>query len=240
MGKYTKLNFLRELLPRRCERGRHRTPFWPFRWWARHGSDIVLDCLYGVDTGPGVSAEKRGGNGGNHCSYAYDPAPWWTLSRSLRLAQLRAENFNFVDIGCGKGRVLLSALAFPFTRVVGVELSPELHKIAEQNIASARFITRRCSSVQMICGDAAAFMIPEGPNIIFFYNPFPLDIMESVLDNVLQRYSGVSRPVYLIFYGCSAIIGGINGFLALNTNGHARRLVSTTVGHRTVNIFELP
>ena len=212
MRKYIKFNFLRELLLQRYKTGRHRTPFWRFRWWAKHGWDIIWDCLYRVDTGPGISGEKRGSNGGNHCSYAYDPAPWWTLSRSLRLAQLRAENFNFVDIGCGKGRVLLSALAFPFTRVVGVELSPELHKIAEQNLASARFITRRCSSVQMICGDATGFTIPEGPNIIFFYNPFPLDIMESVLDNVLQCCSGASCPVYLIFYGCSAIIGGSTAF----------------------------
>jgi hypothetical protein len=92
----------------------------------------------------------------------------------------------------------------------------------------------------MICGDATAFTIPEGPNIIFFYNPFPLDIMESVLGNVVQGYSGASCPIYLIFYGCSAIIEGINGFLSLNTDGHALRVVSTTVGHRTVNIFELP
>src|SRR5713101_6823082 len=110
-------------------------------WWMSRGSGLVLDWLHKVDTGPGVPAgnpDKAGTDLGT--PYSYDPAPWRTLSRSLRLASLEAERFTFVDIGCGKGRILLSALALPFRRIVGVEFSPVLCRIAEKNVASARFI----------------------------------------------------------------------------------------------------
>jgi hypothetical protein len=172
------LAFLRGLLPRE-----HRTGGLPvsarFHWWIKQGSGIILDFLHGVDTAPGVSSGE-----GAHVvrgAHAYDPAPWWTLNRSLQLAALRVEGFTFVDFGCGKGRVLLSALAMPFVRIVGVELSPTLSKIAEKNVSCARVIPRRCSSVQVICADASEFLMPDGPNVLFFYNPFPLEVMEIVL-----------------------------------------------------------
>ncbi len=42
--------------------------------------------------------------------------------------------FVFVDFGFGKGTALLLATEFPFKRIIGVEFSPELHRIAEENI----------------------------------------------------------------------------------------------------------
>jgi trans-aconitate methyltransferase len=41
----------------------------------------------------------------------------------------------FVDVGCGKGRILLLAVEHGLNRVVGIEISPTLCKIAEKNIA---------------------------------------------------------------------------------------------------------
>jgi hypothetical protein len=69
------------------------------------------------------------------------------------------------------GSSLLSALAFPFLRVVGVELSPTLAEIAQQNLLSARLPVRRCFSSQIVRGDATEFPLPDGPSVVFFYNP---------------------------------------------------------------------
>src|SRR5262249_19843200 len=46
----------------------------------------------------------------------------------------RARDFTFLDIGSGKGRVLLIAALFPFRRVIGVEHSALLNEIAENNV----------------------------------------------------------------------------------------------------------
>jgi SAM-dependent methyltransferase len=234
----TQLDFLRGLLPRE-----HATGGSPaaalFHWWIKRGSEIILDFLHGVDTAPGASSGERA-HAGIRGAHAYDPAPWWTLKRSMRLASIRAEGFTFVDIGCGKGRVLLSALALPFSRVIGIELSRALSKIAEKNLTSARLIARRCSSAQVIRGDATEFSMPHGPNVVFFYNPFPLDTMEIVLGNIVRSYLDAPRPVFLIFYACSSIMPRIREFLPARTNGCARPRVSTTIGYRSVTVFELP
>jgi SAM-dependent methyltransferase len=172
--------------------------------------------------------------------YAYDPTPWRVLSRSLRLASLLAENFTFVDVGCGKGRVLLSALALPFERIIGIELSPALCRIAEQNITKARFLSRKCTDIEIICLDATKYRAPRRPMIIFFYNPFPFEIMEIVLSNIVNSYTEEARPIYLIFYACSSMMPSIAEFLPARTGGRAHRCVSTTIGSKTLNIFELP
>ena len=203
-----------------------------FRWWAKRAPDTVLDFVYGVDTGPEIACER-----GPH---AYDAAPWWTLNRAMRLASLRAEGVSFVDIGCGKARVLLSALAFPFLRVVGVELSPTLAEIAQQNLLSARLPVRRCFSSQIVRGDATKFPLPEGPSVVFFYNPFPTNTMLIVLENIGQSYLKDPRRICLIFYACSSSISEVNEFLGSKVEYRARRLVSTTIGQRSLNIFELP
>ena len=42
--------------------------------------------------------------------------------------------FTFVDLGSGKGRTLLMASDYPFRRIIGVELLPSLHQIAQENL----------------------------------------------------------------------------------------------------------
>ena len=82
--------------------------------------------------------------------------------------------------------------------------------------------------------------MPHGPNVVFFYNPFPLDTMEIVLGNIVRSYLDAPRPVFLIFYACSSIMPRIREFLPARTNGCARPRVSTTIGYRSVTVFELP
>src|SRR5215813_5630098 len=133
-------------------------------WWSKRGGGAIFDALHGVDTSVGGPAEKLEISGTNRDKgIAYDTCPWSTLRRALRLVSLNAEGFTFVDIGCGKGKVLLSAMVLPFKRIVGVEFSAYLSRVAEQNIASARFLNRRSSSVEIICADAIQYPIPEDP-----------------------------------------------------------------------------
>src|SRR5215469_11602963 len=44
-------------------------------------------------------------------------------------------HYTFIDIGSGKGRALLLASESRFRRIIGIELLPELNRIAQANIA---------------------------------------------------------------------------------------------------------
>ena len=56
-----------------------------------------------------------------------------------------------VDLGSGKGRVLLVAQEVAFKRIVGVEWSSELHAIAEKNVAIAPGVACQ-TTVSSCCG----------------------------------------------------------------------------------------
>jgi ribosome modulation factor len=210
-------------------------------WWTKRGTGAVFDAFHGVNTCSAAAAEKLEITSVNRDKgIAYDTCPWSTLRRSMHLVSLPAEGFTFVDIGCGKGKVLLSAMVLPFKRIVGVEYSAYLSRVAEQNIASARYLRQRCSSVEIICTDAAEYVIPDESTIFFFANPFAYDVMEIVLGNIVNSYAETSRPIYLLFYRASSIMPRINGFLRTRSGGRAHRLISTNLGSRSLNIFALP
>ena len=53
-------------------------------------------------------------------------------------------DFIFIDLGSGKGRALLMASDYPFRRIVGVELLPQLHRAAQDNLTKYRSETQQC------------------------------------------------------------------------------------------------
>jgi SAM-dependent methyltransferase len=109
--------------------------------------------------------------------------------------------FKFIDLGSGKGRVLLVASDYGFKRVIGVEFAQELHRTANENVEIYERYTQKPSNIQTICMDATGFPIPEGPVVIFFYSPFKGRIMKEILNNVSKSFAATPREIVLVFYG---------------------------------------
>src|SRR5271166_1913671 len=57
-------------------------------------------------------------------------------------------DFVFIDLGSGKGRTLLIASDYPFRRIVGVDLLPELHQAAEENLSKYRSESQKCFALE--------------------------------------------------------------------------------------------
>lgn len=105
--------------------------------------------------------------------------------------------FDFVDYGAGKGRVILIASTYPFRKVIGVEFSPSLHKIALDNVARFPCDLKR-APITLICGDAGEFEIPNGDAICFLANPFGPPIIDRVA-NRIAAHTSQSR-VFVLYY----------------------------------------
>lgn len=128
----------------------------------------------------------------------YQPSPWLTLPRVLKRSQVTREDV-FIDFGCGMGRVLLeAALMYRFARVVGVELSPELARLAEQNIERNR---RRLSAreVEIVVSDVLDYQVPDDITIAYFYNPFVGPIFEHVIRQILASIDRAPRRMRIIY-----------------------------------------
>jgi SAM-dependent methyltransferase len=108
--------------------------------------------------------------------------------------------FTFIDMGSGKGRALLMASEYPFAMVIGVEIIPELHETAERNIASISSENRRCAEVRSWCGDAREFDFPPDPSVVYFFNPFPEDVLRNVLVNLERSVRTHPRKLWVIYH----------------------------------------
>jgi hypothetical protein len=113
---------------------------------------------------------------------------------------LNFRDFTFVDLGSGKGRTLLMASDYPFRRIVGVELLPSLHQIAEQNLRQYKSESQKCFALESICRDATAFRFPDDPLVIYLFNPFPESGMRQVVANLELSLRGHPRPAYVLYH----------------------------------------
>ena len=119
------------------------------------------------------------------------------VSQGLAHGGLR--DFTFIDLGSGKGRVLLMAADYPFKRIVGVEFMPELHRAAQKNIAGYSNDRQRCRLIESVCMDARDFEFPPEPLVAYLFNPFSESTFVAVLENVRQSVEQSPRPVYIAY-----------------------------------------
>lgn len=100
---------------------------------------------------------------------------------------------TFFDIGCGYGRVVCHFSRFGIRRCVGIELSPELARIAREN--AARVKGRACP-IEIRQGDAVEADY-RAATILYLYNPFPGEVMKEVLARVRSDRAG--EPLRIVY-----------------------------------------
>jgi SAM-dependent methyltransferase len=121
------------------------------------------------------------------------------FNRVLADLPIAFDEYSFVDFGSGKGRALLLASEFPFKRIIGLEFSPELHRIAGENISSYRSQTQKCVKIESLNIDFVDFVLPASPLVLFFYDPCRLPILEKVLARTRQSLVANPRPITVVY-----------------------------------------
>jgi SAM-dependent methyltransferase len=101
---------------------------------------------------------------------------------------------SVLDLGCGKGGALITLAKYPFTKVDGVEISPELADIASANMKKLQI-----SKSTIYCSDAADFTNLDSYSHFYMYNPFPEAVTERVLQNIRASINSRARRVILIY-----------------------------------------
>ena len=108
--------------------------------------------------------------------------------------------FTFVDLGSGKGRTLLMASDYPFRRIVGVELFPDLHRAALENLQTYRSESQKRSHIEAICADACDYEFPLAPTVLYLFNPLPESGLKKVISKLEQSLCNHPRPVYVVYH----------------------------------------
>jgi SAM-dependent methyltransferase len=172
---------------------------------ALRGEKIVppehpFDVKYGTDTGGLITGEKlssgRRNDLWNTAYYGISPSGFDQMMQALDLDWHR---FTFVDLGSGKGRALLLASRYPYRRIVGVEIAPELSEVAAANIQRFAASWQTCREIESRNGDAAEFVYPAGPFVLFLYQPFLAPVLKRCLKNLARSLAAEPREVYVVY-----------------------------------------
>jgi SAM-dependent methyltransferase len=110
----------------------------------------------------------------------------------LRLLEL-TDTDVFVDIGCGKGRVVCLAARHKLAHVVGIEYSSTLAAIAERNVNTLRGRRTRVS-IENASAETSDY---ASATVVYLFNPFEAPVLDVVLKKVRDDKRG--RDVRIAF-----------------------------------------
>ena len=131
--------------------------------------------------------------------HAYEAAPAWLLREILWSLPLQPHSFAFVDMGSGKARALMVASELPFAKIVGVELSQELHRIAEDNIKRYRPAGQQCAEFNLHCMNAVDYTFGSEPLVLFLFNPFGAESVARILYNLKSSLIAAPRQAFVVY-----------------------------------------
>jgi predicted RNA methylase len=128
-------------------------------------------------------------------------APWSPefFDKAIGSLAVRTSDYDFVDLGAGKGLPLLLASKYSFKSITGVEYSRTLADAARMNIAAHQKQNGSKVRIQCVCGDAAEFQFPNEPTVVYLFNPFQGKVMDRVIANLETSLRAVPRDLWVIY-----------------------------------------
>ena len=165
-----------------------------------------FDRRYGVDTSGLIwGADLKSGSRSdrwNTAYYAIGPSVFHPVMAQVPEPLQCAA--TFIDLGCGKGRAVLLASEYPFMQAIGVEIAPQLARIAAENAARYAATRRaeaqgRCAPMSILLEDAASYRFPAGPLVVYLYHPFCRPVLEAVLCNLARSLAEEPRDALVLY-----------------------------------------
>jgi len=128
----------------------------------------------------------------------YMPVNYFVLERLMNEIVKYNGNKTFLDLGCGRGRVMIVAAHYGFKEIRGIDFAKNLCEDAEtmirlhtRDIPAAHFTVLNCN--------ATDYDIPDDLTSIFLFNPFDEVIMKEVLIRILKSLQQSPRTIRILY-----------------------------------------
>ncbi len=143
------------------------------------------------------------------------------------LASLPApETYSLVDLGCGKGRVVIIGSEFPFKEIIGIELSPDLVKIAQANLNKVVKTFPQRPSMRIVEGDILTYLPVEGRVAFFFYHALGRELTSKLVDKIETALAANLEHAFFIY--CNPVWGSV-----LDASPALKRWSADTIIHKS-------
>lgn len=198
-------------------------------------SALWFDRRRGIDTADPVDLDRLGLADEHRVEYT--PSGWWDLRRALRRAHVMPDDV-FLDLGSGKGRIVLQAARYPFKRVIGVELSPQLNAIAARNVGALR--SRLRCQIDLVTADVTDYRVPDDVTIVYLYNPFSGPVFQAAAQALIASFDRRPRRLRLLYQAPRehAYLASTGRFRLVRT-ATAWRPTAAWAQKTAINVYEL-
>jgi SAM-dependent methyltransferase len=154
-----------------------------------------LERREGIVTTGEVEAEDLGL--GEH-GIRYKPSGWLLLRRALRPGDVRPDDV-FLDLGCGKGRVVCQAATrYRFRRVLGVDASADMVSAAVRNVEATR-ARHTTPEVKIVHSDVTDYAVPDDVTVVYLYNPFVGPVFAAAIRALVESQERRPRRIRVVY-----------------------------------------
>ena len=94
---------------------------------------------------------------------------------------------------------MIAAGHFPLKKIIGVDVSSKLNDICQNNINKMKH-RLKCKNFENVTSNAFDYQIPDEATVIYFFNPFGIEVMKDVFHSIFESVSRKPRTVKIIWY----------------------------------------
>lgn len=138
-------------------------------------------------------------NQSTHYSH-YEATPYSVLDKLFDAYELTKSD-EFVDFGCGKGRIMFYVHNRFGAAVKGIEMNEKLYNVALENQKNyMRKAKKKSGPIHVECCLAEEYDVKVTENKFYFFNPFSIQIFSKTVNNILDSVDLLRREVDIILY----------------------------------------
>jgi SAM-dependent methyltransferase len=137
-------------------------------------------------------------NGDRKKASRYEAVSFYMLEKLLSAFQKVSGLTSIIDLGSGKGRVLMVAPHFGFTHITGIDFAKEL---CEQAIANMKEKETHFPGIKwkVINENVENYDIGNQDSVFFMFNPFTEDVLKSFLEKLDNSCHEFPRSIYFLY-----------------------------------------
>ena len=161
--------------------------------------DLILDRFYAIETRKCLPVTSMDVNSVSiKHGRRYQPVTYRLFNKIFKELDYDWSNYNFIDIGSGKGRAIFMATNYGFKSIIGLEYAKNLCEDCQKNLNNFKKYNKKIhSQIEIVNQDALVFTPSKGPNVFFMYNPFDGSILRKFLNNLIEKNAIGSNDLFV-------------------------------------------
>lgn len=165
---------------------------WKIYWKILRNLKILKEKLSDYDFSKNHSLKELGFSTDE--ANIYSATPNYDLAHVLKNTDIQPTD-SILDFGAGKGAAMLTMSKFKFDQIHGVELSESMHQIGQQNLEKLGL-----KNAEIFLSNATGFKDLDRYTFFYFFNPFPDNVLEVVIENIKMSHNKRPRNISILYY----------------------------------------